>query len=66
MIHARHGMYESAQMEPIGSVEETGNTVVDVMGCRDEMIMKGGGTRAESKMREQSVGEGNSSGDFLM
>ena len=53
-------MYESAQMEPIESVEETGNTVVDVMGFRDEMNLKGGGTRAESMMREQSVGKGNS------
>jgi len=45
MIHARHGMYESAQMDPAdkqGSVEEIGNTVVDVMEFRDEMIMNGG------------------------
>jgi hypothetical protein len=67
MIHARHGMYESAQMDPAdkqGSVEEIGNTVVDVMEFRDEMIMKGGGARAESKMWERSVGEGNSNGGF--
>jgi len=54
-------------MEPVGKegiVDETGNTVVDVMGFRDEMIMKGGGALAERKMWERSVGEGNSIAGF--
>jgi len=59
MIHVGYGLYESAQMGPVGkagSVEETGNTVVDVMGIRDEMIMKGGG--------DDGDGMGNAGGEL--
>lgn len=50
MTHAGHGMYESAQMEPIGkfgSVGEVGNTLVQV-----------------DAMGFWSVAKGNSNGGF--
>jgi len=46
MIDDGRGVYESAQMEPVGQwgiVEEADNTVVDGMGIMDEMMMNDGG-----------------------